>query len=232
MDYKQNLLFFDHKRTKIWTTVSYFAYPFFALAAIMLIITNGFVPIALPFAIPGVIILVLAVNMFTSEKHIKMQIDVIRKKAEEEALAFLDHPDQNPDLFFIFEGYDRMNETLTLRKNRNGRVFSTVYVVTYVLIQGTNLLVWQGRYSLIEDKVDVFAKAIPMATLKDAIILNETRNQVCIDGIEHSIPTVAVIVRNTDESSALVADCMVASYDMERFLGNLAHGIERANLAK
>ena len=232
MDYKQNLLFFDHKRTKRWTIVSYFAYPFFVAAAIVLIMTSGFVAFALPFALPGVVIMVLAMNMFTSEKHIKTQIDVIRKKAEEEALAYLEHPEQNPDLFFIFEGYDRMDEKLTLRKNRNGRVFSTVYVVTYALISGTNLRVWQGKYSLIEDKVEVFQKDIPMSTLKDAVILNETRKQVCIDGLEHTIPTVAVIVRNTDETPAVIADCMVASYDMERFLANLSHGISRANTTK
>lgn len=232
MDYKQNLLFFNHKRTKLWTTISYFAYPFFALAVVMLFFTNGFVPMALPFAIPGVIILVIAVNMFTSEKHIKTQIEIIRKKAEENALAFFDHPEQNPDLFFVFEGYDRMNDTLTLRKNRNGRIFSTVYVITYLLIDGVSLRVWQGRYSLVEDKVDVFEKNIPMATLKDAVILNETREQVCIDGAAHSIPTIAVIVRNTDETPALIADSTLVNYDMERFLGNLAHGVERANSTK
>lgn len=232
MDYKQNLLFFDHKRTKRWTFISYFSYPFFAIAAIVLIMTNGFVPMALPFALPGVIILVLAVNMFTSEKHLKGQIDVIRKKAREEALAFFNHPEQNPDLFFVFEGYDRMDESLTLRKNRNGRVFSTVYVVTYILIEGVNLRVWRGKYSLIEDKIEIFAKVIPMVTLKDATILNETRKQTCIDGIEHTIPTVAVIIRNRDESPALVADCMVASYDMERFVHNLTRGIERAKTGK
>ena len=232
MDYKQNLLFFDHKRTKRWTIISYFAYPFFAAAVIMLIATGGWVAAALPPAVPGVVILVLALSMFTSEKHIKGQIDVIRHKAEEEALAFLDHPEQNPDLFFVFEGYDRMNDTLTLRKNRNGRVFSTVYVVTYMLIQGVNLRVWQGKYSLIEDKVDVFSKVSPMATLSKATLLNESRKQVCIDGVEHEIPTVAVIVHNTDNTPAVIADCMIYSYDMERFVGNLDHGIARAKTGK
>ncbi|MBQ7365293.1 MAG: hypothetical protein IJW46_06815 [Clostridia bacterium] len=232
MDYKQNLLFFDHKRTKRWTIVSYFAYPFFAVAAIMLFMSGGWVAAALPAAVPGVVILVLALNMFTSEKHIKGQIEIIRKKAEEEALAYLDHPHQNPDLFFIFEGYDRMNDTLTLRKNRNGRVFSTVYVVTYMLIEGNNLRVWQGKYSLIEDKVDVFAKDIPMNTLSEATLLNESRKQVCIDGAEHTIPTVAVIVHNNDKTPAVIADCMIYSYDMERFTGNLAHGISRAKTGK
>lgn len=232
MDYKQNLLFFDHKRTKRWTIVSYFAYPFFAAAVVMLIISGGWVPMALPPAVPGVAILILALNMFTSEKHIKTQVEVIRKKAEMEALAYLDHPEQNPDLFFIFEGYDRMNDTLTLRKNRNGRVFSTVYVVTYMLIVGNVLRVWQGKFSLIEDKVDVICKDIPMATLSRATLLNETRKQVCIDGIEHDIPTVAVVVHNEDSTPAIIADCMIYSYDMERFVGNLAHGIERAKLVK
>jgi len=232
MDYKQNLLFFDHKRTKRWTFISYFSYPFFALAVIMLFLAHGFVAIALPFALPGVVILVLSVNMFTSEKHIKGQIDVIRKKAEEEALAFLEHPEQNPDLFFVFEGYDRINESLILKTNRNGRVFSTVYVITYLLIESTSLRVWQGKYSLIEDKVEILAKDIPMATLKNATILDETRKQVCIDGIEHTVPTIAVIVNNLDETPALVADCKVVNYDMERFLGNLDHGIERARAAK
>ena len=232
MDYKQNLLFFDHKRTERWTTVSYFAYPFFAVAAFMLFMSGGWVAAALPAAVPGVVILVLALNMFTSEKHIKGQIDIIRKKAEEEALAYLDHPQQNPDLFFIFEGYDRMNDTLTLRKNRNGRVFSTVYVVTYMLIEGNNLRVWQGKYSLVEDKVDVFAKDIPMNTLSKATLLNESRKQICIDNVEHEIPTVAVIVHTTDNTPAVVADCMIYSYDMERFTGNLDHGIARAKAAK
>ncbi|MBR2986398.1 MAG: hypothetical protein IKC63_00100 [Clostridia bacterium] len=232
MDYKQNLLFFDHKRTKRWTTVSYFAYPFFAVAAFMLFMSGGWVAAALPAAIPGVVILVLALNMFTSEKHIKGQIDIIRKKAEEEALAYLDHPNQNPDLFFIFEGYDRMNDTLTLRKNRNGRVFSTVYVVTYMLIEGNNLRVWQGKFSLIEDKVDVFAKDIPMNTLSEGTLLNESRKQICIDNVEHEIPTVAVVVHNNDHSPAVIADCMIYSYDMERFIGNLSHGISRAKTGK
>ena len=230
MDYKQNLLFFDHKRTKRWTVISYFSYPFFAVAAVMLFLSGGWVAAALPAALPGVVILVLSLNMFTSEKHIKGQIDVIRKKAEEEALAHLDHPSQNPDLFFIFEGYDRMNDTLTLRKNRNGRVFSTVYVITYILIDGKNLRVWQGKYSIIEDKVDIFAKDIPMATLSKATLLNESRKQTCIDGIEHDIPTVAVVIHNEDGTPAVIADCMIYSYDMERFVGNLDHGIARAKV--
>ncbi len=228
MDYKQNALFFDHKRTKTWTTVSYFAYPFFVLAIVMLILNHYFVPIALPFAIPGVIILLVAVNMFTSEKHIKGQIDVIRKRAEEDALEFFDHPDQNPDLFFVFEGYDRTGDNLTLRKNRNGRVFSTSYSVTYFLIKGNDLWVRQGKYSLIEDRVAVIAEKIPMNTLSTATLVNETRRHLCIDGQEHEIPTIAVSVNKIDQAPVVIADCMIYNYDMERFVGNLDHGIKRA----
>ena len=55
---------------------------------------------------------------------------------------------------------------------------------------------------------------------------------VTIDGAEHTIPTIAVIVKSTDQTPALIADSMVVSYDMERFILNLDHGIQRAKMAK
>ena len=86
-------------------------------------------------------------------------------------------------------------------------------------------------YLLVPDREAVMAES-RVAELSGAEVLNETRKQVCIDGAEHTIPTIAVIVKSTDQTPALIADSMVVSYDMERFILNLDHGIQRAKMAK
>ena len=90
MDFKQNALFFNHKRTRFWTTLSYTSYFFFAIAVVVLISTMGWVAAALPFASVGVVILLTSLSMITSEKLIKEQIALLQKGAKEKALEHFD----------------------------------------------------------------------------------------------------------------------------------------------
>lgn len=228
MDYKRNRLFFNHKRTKRWTCVSYVSYAFFAIAVLLFVATGleWLVP-SMPFAVIGVAILLTALSMITSEAHIKQQIALLQEGAREAALEHFGYPNQNPDLFFEFEGYDLCDPTLTLRKNRNGRVFSTRYVITYFMLEKDLLRIWEKKSSLVDDSSEIITRDVPLTELLGAEILAETNRRVCNDGIEKDIPHLAVVVRDKNQNVLITANCKIRDYDMDRLIENLAHAIKR-----
>ncbi len=168
MDFKQNALFFNHKRTRFWTGLSYTSYFFFAIAVVVLISTMGWVAAALPFASIGVAILLTSFSMITSEKQIKEQIALLQRGAREAALEHFGYPNQDPDLFFEFEGYDLADENLPIRKRKNGRIFSSVYVITYIMMEANMIRIWEKKSSLLEDKEEIITKDILFTDLSGA----------------------------------------------------------------
>lgn len=231
MDFKQNALFFNHKRTRFWTTLSYTSYFFFAIAVVVLISTMGWVAAALPFASVGVVILLTSLSMITSEKLIKEQIALLQKGAKEKALEHFDYPEQQPDLFFEFEGYDLADETLPIRKRKNGRVFSSVYVITYMVMEKTMLRIWEKKSSILEEKEEIITRDIPFTELSGAQSHTEVVKRVCIDGVEREISMNLLTVKDKDGNVICTAYCKTFNYDIDRLCENLAHNIQRANMA-
>ena len=231
MDFKQNALFFNHKRTRFWTNLSYTSYIFFALAVVVFISAWGWLAADLPFASVGVVILLTSLSMITSEKQIKEQIALLQKGAKEAALEHFDYPDQEPDHFFEFEGYDLTDETLPIRKRKNGRVFSSVYVITYLMLENNMLRIWEKKSSLLEDKEEIIKKDIPLTALSGAESHTEITKRVCIDGIEKDIPMNLLTVKDKDGNVVCTAYCKTFNYDIDRLCENLAHNIKRAEMA-
>jgi len=231
MDFKQNALFFNHKRTRFWTNLSYTSYIFFAIAVVVFIAAWGWLAAALPFASVGVVILLTSLSMITSEKQIKEQIALLQKGAKEAALEHFDYPNQEPDLFFEFEGYDLADETLPIRKRKNGRVFSSVYVITYIMMENNMLRIWEKKSSLLEDKEEIITKDIPFTALSGAESHTEVAKRVCIDGVEKDIPMNLLTVKDKDGKVVCTAYCKTFNYDIDRLCENLAHNIQRANAA-
>ena len=238
MDYRKNAMFFEHKRVKKWTYVSYVGYGFIALAVILFILNGAgmggggmwALSAALPFAAVGVAILLTALSMMTSEKQLKEEIANLQKEAEENALAAFDHPDRNPDLFFQFEGYKMTDDSLIIRKLRNGRVFTTVYGITYMMIEKNNLHIYQKRTSLVDEGVEILSKTFPLASLSGAKIINETVKRTGNDGEEHEVKVVAVQVFDNDGNAVCTANCKIYDYDIERFAETLDHNIKRVKM--
>lgn len=229
MDFKQNALFFNHKRTRFWTNLSYISYIFFALAVVVFISAWGWLAAALPFASVGVVILLTSLSMITSEKQIKEQIALLQRGAREAALEHFGYPNQDPELFFEFEGYDLADETLPIRKRKNGRVFSSVYVITYIMMENNMLRIWEKKSSLLEDKEEIITKDIPFTALSGAESHTETAKRVCIDGVEKDIPMNLLTVKDKDGKVVCTAYCKTFNYDIDRLCENLAHNIQRAN---
>lgn len=236
MDYKRNELFFNSKRIKIWTYVTYVSYAFIA-AAVLIFIFNGAgmgrggswaLATALPAAVVGVALLLTAINMMTSEKQIKEQIAILQTKAREESRSHFNFPDENPDLFFAFEGYNRTNPELTFRKKKNGRIFTTEYVITYMMIENKTLRIWQKATSLTEEKETLLTKDIPLVDLHGAELVSETVKRTANDGTEKEVPIIAVRVLDAEKNLICTANCKIYDYDMERFAETLSHGIKRA----
>ena len=231
MDFKQNALFFNHKRTRFWTNLSYTSYIFFGIAVVVLFATYGFVAAALPFASVGVVIILTSFSMITTEKQIKEQIALLQKGAKEAALEHFDYPNQEPDLFFEFEGYDLADETLPIRKRKNGRVFSSVYVITYIMMENNMLRIWEKKSSILEDKEEIITKDVPFTELSGAESHTEVSKRVCIDGVEKEIPMNLLTVKDKDGNVICTAYCKTFNYDIDRLCENLAHNIKRANMA-
>ena len=231
MDFKQNALFFNHKRTRFWTGLSYISYIFFALAVVVFILAWGWLAAALPFASVGVVILLTSLSMITSEKQIKEQIELLRKGAKEAALEHFDYPNQEPDLFFEFEGYDLVDETLPIRKRKNGRIFSSVYVITYIMMENNTLRIWEKKSSILEAKEEIITKDIPFTELSGAQSHTEITKRVCIDGVEKEIPMNLLTVKDKDGNVVCTAYCKTFNYDIDRLCENLAHNIQRAKAA-
>lgn len=229
LDFKQNALFFNHKRTRFWTGLSYTSYFFFALAVVVFISAWGWLAAALPFASVGVVILLVSLSMITSEKQIKEQIAILQKGAKEAALAHFDYPDQEPDLFFEFEGYDLADDTLPIRKKKNGRIFSSVYVITYLMIEKDMLRIWEKKASILEDKEEIITRDILFTDLSGAQSHTEVTKRVCIDGVEKEIPMNLLTVKDKDGNVVCTAYCKTFTYDIDRLCENLAHSIKRAN---
>ena len=232
MDFKQNALFFNYKRTRFWTTLSYTSYLFFALAVVVFVMAWGWLAAALPFASVGVVILLTSLSMITSEKQIKEQIALLQKGAKEAALEHFDYPNQEPDLFFEFEGYDLVDETLPIRKRKNGRVFSSVYVITYIMMENNTLRIWEKKSSILEDKEEIITKDIPFTELSGAQSHTEVAKRVCIDGVEKDIPMNLLTVKDKDGKVICTAYCKTFNYDVDRLCENLAHNIQRAKAGK
>lgn len=231
MDFKQNALFFNHKRTRFWTNLSYTSYIFFAIAVVVFIAAWGWLAAALPFASVGVVILLTSLSMITSEKQIKEQIALLQKGAKEAALEHFDYPNQEPDLFFEFEGYDLADETLPIRKRKNGRVFSSVYVITYIMMESNMLRIWEKKSSILEDKEEIITRDIPFTELSGAESHTEVAKRVCIDGVEKDIPMNLLTVKDKDGKVVCTAYCKTFNYDIDRLCENLAHNIQRASAA-
>lgn len=231
MDFKQNALFFNHKRTRFWTTFSYTSYIFFAIAVVVLVSTMGWVAAALPFASVGVVILLTSLSMITSEKQIKEQIELLRKGAKEAALEHFDYPEQQPDLFFEFEGYDLVDETLPIRKRKNGRIFSSVYVITYMMLENNGLRIWEKKSSILEDKEEIHTLDLTFAELSGAESHTEVAKRVCIDGTENDIPMNFLSVKDKEGNVLCTAYCKAFNYDIDRLCENLKHNIARAEKA-
>lgn len=231
MDFKRNKLFFNHKRTRFWTGLSYTSYVFFGAAVVVLFATYGFVAAALPFASVGVAILLTSLSMITSEKQIKEQIELLRKGAKEAALEHFDYPEQQPDLFFEFEGYDLADETLPIRKRKNGRVFSSVYVITYIMMENNGLRIWEKKSSILEDKEEIHTFDLTFAELSGAESHTEVTKRICIDGTENDIPMNILSVKDKDGKVVCNAYCKAFNYDIDRLCENLKHNIARAEKA-
>lgn len=226
MDFKRNALFFNHKKTKFWTFFTYVAYFFIVLSVIVYLLT-AWLPFALPFAVIGVAILLTALSMITSEKQLKEQIALLQNGAKDAALEHFGYPNQDPDLFFEFEAYDLTDRSLPIRKKRNGRVFSTAYNITYLMIENNCLRTWEKKGSLVDDKEIILTKDIPFADLSGAEVFTETTTRLCIDGKEKEVPVIALLVKDKDNNTVVTASNKIITYDMERFSENLAHLIKR-----
>ncbi len=229
MDYKKNSLFFDHKRTKRWTRATYVAYAFIAIAVLIFLLIGGSMglPTALPFAVIGVAILLTALSMMTSEKQIKEVIGTLQNSAKEDALAHFEHPEQNPDLFFEFEGYDLTDESLMLRQKKNGRNFTPIYAITYLMIDGKTLRVFQKRTSLIEPKEEVLTLKLALTEPVSAEYFSETRKRVAVDGEEKELPIIAILLKDGAGNPVCTVNCKTYGYDIERFVETVAHTVKR-----
>ncbi len=227
MDYKRNALFFHHKRNTVWTWVTYLSFALFAVTFVMLLSFHWYVPIALPPAIVGVTLLLLALSMTTSEKQLRQQITQMTDAAKEEAMAHFDYPDINPDFFFVFEGYDFAPEDLLFRKNRNGRAFSSVYTVTYLLFDKECLRLFQKSASLVEEKGSLVTKDLPIASLKGAEALTETVSRHCIDGNTREFERHFLRLTDAAGETVCTVPCKARDYDMDRFCETLSHHEDR-----
>ena len=232
MDFKRNELFFNHKRTRFWTTLSYSAYFFFAVGLVVFFMAWGWLAAALPFVVVGVAILLTAYSMITTEKQFKEQLAIVQRGARETALEHFGYPNQDPDLFFEFEGYDLKNDTLPIRKRKNGRVFSSVYVITYIMIENNMLRIWRKKTSLIEDKEEITTKDIPFIDLLGAECHTEVVKRVCIDSTEREIPINLFTVKDAQGEVICNAYCKTFNYDNDRLCETLDRLITRAKAAK
>lgn len=229
MDYKRNSLFFHHKRTLIWTRISYLSYLFFAVGVILFISTGlNYLAVAMPPVIVGVVILLTSLNMMTGEGQIKQQIEVLREAAKEEGRTQLGYPEEDPDHFYEFEGYDLFDPALPIRKNRNGRSFSTRYTVTFFLLEKNTLRVFERTASLVEEYAQVFSQDIPLVSLAGAEILSEKVRRLCISGSEQEITRHMLLLRDGEGKILCRAFCKIYDYDMERFRDSLVHAIAKA----
>lgn len=229
MEYQRNQLFFHYNRTRIWTGISLVAYVLLGVAFIVLLLTGWWLPAGLPFIAVGAVILVVALNMMTSEKQIKQQVEKILEKAKEEAREAFDYPEENPDLLFSFDGYDFDEGSAPFRRMGNGRSFSAVYTVSYFLLEKDRLRFFQKKVSLVEDKASVEKKDFPFASLTKATADSTTLKRHCIDGKEHGLTVHTVAVTDSHGNPVCLANDKVRDYDMDRFCETLAHCIQRAS---
>ena len=226
MDYKKNADFFNYKRVKFWRVFLYIGYAFYAITAIVLIISGWTAIIALPFLIPGVFFHMLSQSMMTSDKYIKSQVQRGRVEAKEDSIEALDFPSRTPDNFYKMSGYDLTSGDVLVRKTES--FYSTRFILTYFSVEEKKLRVCKTAFSLVNEERTKDFFETDYASISKAKLITEEKKIPTVDGQERTARIYTFNVYSNEGEVVFSTINYEDSNTIDRLAASINHNIERA----
>ncbi|MBQ2686506.1 MAG: hypothetical protein IJF55_02085 [Clostridia bacterium] len=226
MDYKKNAEFFNYKRVKFWRVFSYIGYAFYAITAIMLVISGWSMYVAAPPLVLGVFFHMLSQSMMTSEKYIKSQVQRGRVEAKEDSIEALDFPSRTPDNFYKMSGYDLTSDDVLVRKTET--FYSTRFILTYFSVEEKKLRICKTKFSLVKEEITKDFFETDYASLSKAKLVTEEKKLMTVDGKERFARIYTFNIYSNDGEVVFSTINYEDSNTIDRLAASINHNIERA----